>query len=46
MHNVSSLFVTEIDDKRDIDITDSFVREDYKYLKKSKKTILIFKRTK
>ena len=35
----------EIDETREIDITDSFVKQDYKYLKKSKRTILIFKRT-
>jgi hypothetical protein len=34
----------EIDDSRDIDISDSFIREDYQFLKKSKKTLLIFRR--
>lgn len=34
----------EIDDSREIDITSSFVKEDYKYLKKTKKTLLIFRR--
>lgn len=33
-----------VDDSRDIDITDSFVREDFQFLKKSKKTLLIFRR--
>ena len=44
--NANCLFcLIEIDETREIDITDSFVREDYKFLKKSKRTILIFKRT-
>ena len=34
----------EIDDSREIDISDSFVREDYQFLKKTKKTLLIFRR--
>jgi hypothetical protein len=33
-----------IDDSREIDISDSFVREDYQFLKKTKKTLLIFRR--
>ena len=35
---------TVIDLSREIDITDSFVKEDYTYLKKTKKTLLIFRR--
>lgn len=35
----------EIDATRLINIEDAFVHEDYKYIKKSKKTLLIFRRT-
>lgn len=34
----------EIDVTRQININDAFVRQDYNYLKKSKKTMLIFRR--
>lgn len=34
----------DIDNSREIDITDSFVKQDYEYLKKTKKTLLIFRR--
>lgn len=34
----------KIDNSREIDITDSFVKQDYEYLKKTKKTLLIFRR--
>ena len=34
----------EIDDSREIDINDSFVRQEYQFLKKTKKTLLIFRR--
>ena len=33
-----------IDESRDIDISDSYVREQSQYLRKSKKTLLIFRR--
>ena len=33
-----------IDGSRDIDISDSFIREDYQFIKKTKKTLLIFRR--
>jgi len=37
-------FNIEIDEKRDINVSDSYVREESKYLCKSKKTMLIFRR--
>lgn len=33
-----------IDESRDIDISSSYMRQDYQFLKKSKKTLLIFRR--
>jgi hypothetical protein len=36
--------IIEVDKMKTIDATPAFVREDYTYLKKSKKTLLMFRR--
>jgi hypothetical protein len=37
-------FKSKVDESREIDISDSYVRQDSKYLKKTKRTLLIFRR--
>lgn len=34
----------EVDDSRSIDISPSYVRDEYTYIRKSKKTLLMFRR--
>jgi hypothetical protein len=42
--NFDNYFFLEVDKTQTQDATPAFVREDYTYLKKSKKTLLMFRR--